>query len=113
MIDDEFDFKTDDASVRRMFQELEHRIKLLNREKISEITGEVTREAFIHVAETTAALRAEYLAKVISLETSGKISGEAISALRGSRIMYEEAVEGFSALQHALQRGYFNLTSAD
>ena len=92
-----------------MFQELEHAIKDLNREKISEITGNVTKQAFIDVAISTARLRARYLSKVIELQSSDDIKPDAISALRGSRLMYEEALEGFSALQHALKRGYFDL----
>lgn len=100
----------EDVHVRRLFQEIEHSIKAINREKISEITGGVSREAFINVASTAARLRARYLAKVIELETTDDISGDDISALRTSRLMYEEAMEGFGALQHALSRGYFSLT---
>ena len=99
----------EDLDVRRMFQELEHSIKVLNHEKISEITGGISKQAFINVADTTARLRARYLAKVIELESTGDIKPADISTLRGSRLMYEEALEGFSALQHALGRGYFNL----
>ena len=99
----------EDLDVRRMFQELEHSIKALNHEKISEITGGISKQAFINVADTTARLRARYLAKVIELESTDDIKPADISTLRGSRLMYEEALEGFSALQHALGRGYFNL----
>ena len=100
----------DDINIRRMFQELEHSIKTINHEKISEITGDVSKQAFINVASTTARLRAHYLAKVIELESTDDIKPVDISTLRGSRLMYEEALEGFNALQHALARGYFNLT---
>ncbi len=104
------DNNVDDLSVRRMFQEIEHNIKTINREKISEITGEVSKQAFNDVVTTTARLRAHYLAKVIELETTDDISQQDIEALRTSRLMYEEALEGFSALQHALTRGYFSLS---
>lgn len=99
----------EDLDVRRMFQEIEHSIKSLNHEKISEITGGISKQAFIDVADTTARLRARYLAKVIELQSSDDIKPADISTLRGSRMMYEEALEGFSALQHALGRGYFKL----
>ena len=99
----------EDAAVRRLFQEIEHNIKIINREKISDITGEVSRQAFNSVIATTARLRARYLAKVIELETTDDISREEMESLRHSRQMYEEAMEGFSALQHALGRGYFTL----
>jgi len=100
----------EDLNVRRMFQEIEHSIKAINHEKISEITGDITRQAFVNVVSTTARLRARYLAKVIELESTDDIKPADISTLRGTRLMYEEALEGFSALQHALGRGYFSLT---
>lgn len=103
----------DELSIGRMFQEIEHKIKALNREKISEITGDISEQAFVNVASTTARLRARYLSKVIELESADDIKADAISALRGSRLMYEEALEGFSALQHALGRGYFSLSKDD
>ncbi len=103
----------EDLDVRRMFQEIEHSIKALNHEKISEITGNISRQAFINVASTTARLRARYLAKVIELESTDDIKPVDISTLRGTRLMYEEALEGFSALQHALGRGYFSLTDEE
>ena len=96
-----------------MFQEFEHSIKSINREKISEITGDVSKQAFINVATTTACLRARYLSKVIELESTDDIKPGDISTLRGTRLMYEEAMEGFSALQHALDRGYFSLVDDD
>lgn len=100
----------EDLSIRRMFQEIEHSIKVINREKITEITGDVSKQAFINVANTTARLRARYLARVIELESTDDLKPADISTLRGTRLMYEEALEGFSALQHALGRGYFSLT---
>lgn len=103
----------DDLNIKRMFQEFEHSIKSINREKISEITGDVSRQAFIDVASTTARLRARYLAKVIELESTEDINPGDISTLRGTRLMYEEALEGFSALQHALERGYFSLVDGE
>lgn len=99
----------DEVGIRRLFQELEHNIKHINTEKISEITGSVTKDAFIEVATTTARLRARYLARVVELTTSDDIKPEGMKLLRESRMMFEEAMEGFSALQHALTRGYFSL----
>ncbi len=113
MVDEVFDKSHDDLNIRRMFKEIEHSIKIINREKISEITGDVSRQAFINVANTTARLRARYLAKVIELESTDDFKATDISTLRGTRLMYEEALEGFSALQHALARGYFSLTNND
>jgi len=110
MAENAFNMTENDAHIRRLFQEIEHNIKMINREKISAITGEVSKKAFNDVAGTTARLRARYLAKVIELEASDDIKPSEISTLRGSRLMYEEALEGFSALQHALSKGYFDLS---
>lgn len=104
-----FDDSSNDLEIRRLFQEIEHNIKLMNREKISEITGGVSKEAFNNVAMTAAQLRARYLQKVIELECKEDLTPSDISTLRGTRLMYEEAHKGFSALQHALHRGYFAL----
>ncbi len=105
-----FDDPPNDMEVRRLFQQIEHNIKLMNREKISEITGAVPKEAFNNVAMTVARLRARYLQKVVQLESTDDITPSDISTLRGTRLMYEEAHAGFAALQHALRRGYFTLT---
>lgn len=110
MANDHFEITSDDVEIRRLFQELEHRIKVINSEKISEIAGNVSKESFVNVARTVARLRAKYLARVIELQSSDDISGKEISTLRGLRTMYEEAAEGFSAMQHALNRGYFTLS---
>jgi len=110
MANDHIDITSDDIEIRRLFQELEHNIKAINREKISEIAGDVSKESFVNVAKTVARLRAKYLAKVIELQSTDDISGKDISTLRGLRTMYEEATEGFSAMQHALNRGYFTLS---
>ena len=112
MTSDTIEITSDDVDIRRLFQELEHSIKIINREKISEIAGDVSKEAFVNVATSVAQLRARYLAKVIELENADEISGKDISTLRGLRTMYEEAMEGFSALQHALNRGYFSLSDS-
>jgi len=110
MTENAINISEDRSHIRRLFQEIEHNIKTINREKISDITGSVSRKSFDDVAATTARLRARYLAKIIELESTDDIKASEISALRGSRLMYEEALEGFSALQHALKRGYFDLT---
>lgn len=110
MAHDHFEITSDDPEIRRLFQGLEHTIKQINSKMISEIAGDVSKDSFVKVAETVARLRAKYLAKVIELQTTDDISGNDISTLRGLRTMYEEALEGFAAMQHALNRGYFTLS---
>jgi len=110
MINEHFEITSDNAEIRRLFQELEHIIRVINSEKISEIVGEVSKESFVNVSTTVARLRAKYLLKVIELQSTDDISGKDISVLRGLRTMYEEATEGFAAMQHALNRGYLTLS---
>jgi len=110
MSHDSIEVTSDDVDVVRFFHELEHEIKIINHEKISEIAGHVSRESFVNVAKTVARLRAKYIAKVIELQSTDDISGKDVSTLRGLRMMYEESLEGFSALHHALNRGYFSLS---
>ena len=105
-----FEHDYDNVQIRRFFQDIEHSIKLINREFISEIVGEVSRDAFVNVSKTVAKFRANYLAQVIELEKADNISVEDIKKLRQARLMFEEAMEGFSSLQHALTRGYFSFT---
>ncbi len=110
MASEHFEITSDNAEIRRLFQELEHIIKVINSEKISEIVGDVSKDSFVNVATTVARLRAKYLHKIIELQSTDDISAKDISILRGLRTMYEEAIEGFVAMQHALNRGYLTLS---
>jgi len=112
MSSEHIEVTSDDVDIVRFFQELEHEIKGINHEKISEIAGNVSKESFVNVAKTVARLRAKYLSKIIELQSTDDISGKDISTLRGLRTMYEESLEGFSALQHALNKGYFSLSDS-
>jgi len=78
--------------------------------KFLEIVGDVSKDSFVNVATTVARLRAKYLHKIIELQSTDDISAKDISILRGLRTMYEEAIEGFVAMQHALNRGYLTLS---
>ncbi len=99
----------DNIQTRRIFQQLEHDIKTINRQKINEITGDVSKDSLNNVVTTVAILRAKYLEKVLLLECNKSIAPSDISSLRTARIMYEEAREAFSALQYALRQDYFTL----
>lgn len=99
---------------RRLSHELEHQIKLINSELISGAIGDISRDDFGQVARMVACLRARYLHRVLS---EGKrchsecIDTEAALELKVLREAYMEALEGFSALEHALTRGYIDLTT--
>ena len=109
MAADNMNSGTDNIDIRRLMNELEHTIKITNSEKISEVAGDVSKDAFVNVAASVAQLRANYLSEVLKLQSGDDLSGEALSTLKELRSMYEEAMQGFSALQHALNRGYFSL----
>ena len=98
---------------RRLHHELEHAIKSINRELIGGATGAITRAAFTDVARMVACLRARHLERVLALGqrcASSGIDTEAALELKRLREAYIEAMEGFAALEHALQRGYVSLS---
>ncbi len=98
---------------RRLHHELEQAITKINREQIGVVTGKITKDNFINVVKMVACLRARYLYTVLQL--GGKCHSECIpteSALELKRLheAYSEAIDGFAALEHALQRGYVTLS---
>jgi hypothetical protein len=102
----------DEAATRRLRHELETTIREVNHELIRASTGAITRSAFTNVARMVASLRGRYLQCVLRLgeeSVNGHIDTEAALELKPLREAYTEAVEGFAALEHALQRGYVSL----
>jgi hypothetical protein len=98
---------------RRLHHELEHAIRAINRDVIGGATGAISRDAFTDVARMVARLRGRYLASVLTLGTrcvGGSIDTETALELKRLREAYAEALEGFAALEHALQRGYISLS---
>jgi hypothetical protein len=103
---------TDEHEYRRLHNELEQAITRINREQISAVTGAITRENFINVVKMVACLRARYLYTVLQL--GGKCHSECVPTedamvLKQLHEAYAEAMEGYAALEHALQRGYVTL----
>ncbi len=97
---------------RRLHNELEQAITRINREQISAVMGVITRESFINVVKMVACLRARYLYTVLQL--GGKCHSECIPTedamvLKQLHEAYAEAMEGYAALEHALERGYMTL----
>lgn len=94
----------------RVFQEFEQSIRELNCRHIRAATGGIQKQHFLRAAENVARLRASYLNAVLRLETASEPPPpEQSDALRQLRMAYEEALQGFAALRHALKRGYFEL----
>lgn len=101
-----------EAATRRLHHELETTIREVNHELISASTGTITRHAFTDVARMVAGLRGRYLQCVLRLGNDalhGHVDTKAALELKSLREAYAEAVEGFAALEHALQRGYIAL----
>ncbi len=102
----------DDVANRRLHHELDATVRSVNHELIGLATGVVTRGAFANVARAVASLRGRYLRSVLALGSeaaAGAADNDAALELRPLREAYTEAMEGFAALEHALQRGYISL----
>ena len=97
---------------RRFLDELEHGIRMVNREIIHEKIPEITKDYFLKMAVMTSRERAEYLGAAFELvETSSLVpSEEVVAELRAKRERYEEAVEAFEALKRAIERGYVDVS---
>lgn len=100
-----------EIQVGRLMQELERQIIEHNASLISEQTGGIQRQDFILLGQKISQLRADYLHQLlnISRQESSHANAEQLSKLRGYRLAYEELLNGFEALKHALERGYVSL----
>ena len=103
-----------DAVVRRMMQQFEHEISEMNSSAITEIAGDISEEDFLNLARSISILRAKYLKDVLGMARADPeaLDRKLCYEVRQARLAYEEAVESFDQLKHALQRGYFNLSKA-
>jgi hypothetical protein len=95
----------------RLWQEFEQSIRELNRRYIRAATGGVRKQHFLRAAENVARLRARYLNAVLRLEAAAEAPPlPDLEKVRQLREAYEEALQGFEALRHAHERGYFELS---
>ncbi len=111
MAEHNIDAFDDDRAKRRMFQEFEQAIWESNRAAITAATGGISKESVLRVAITVSRLRARYLREVMKLsaDTGAEIlDPSAVLDLRQMREAYEEALNAFGALRHALERGYID-----
>lgn len=100
-----------EIEIRRMMQQFEHQISVMNSQQITERAGDISQADFLKLAKAISILRAKYLKGVLNLARTeeDKLTTKLCLETRKARIAYEEAVESFGQLKHALQRGYFNL----
>ncbi len=100
-----------ETEIRRMMQQFEHQITEMNSTEITRRAGDIKKDDFLNLAKSISILRANYLKDVLIIARANedKLSINLCLEARKARIAYEEAVESFDQLKHALQRGYFNL----
>jgi len=113
MADHELDTFTNQQQTQRLFQDFERMITAFNTANITAATGGVSVREFLEVARIVSLLRARYLQRVVTLakvDTLNDLEDEQLTQIRRDREAYEEALQGFGALRHALMREYFKLT---
>ncbi|MFT5504031.1 MAG: hypothetical protein ACI8XC_001746 [Gammaproteobacteria bacterium] len=101
------------AQIRRLLQEFEHKVVDINKRKIREIAGEINEDDFLKMAELIAVCRARYLKAVLQISSTGEefLDDHINDSLQQHRRSYLEAMQGFNALRHALERGYVVLNT--
>ena len=100
-----------EMQVRRMLQNIDHKIAKTNKRNIGEIVGEIREKDFLKLAEAISVCRAHYLKDVLQLvdgDDNSMLKQLSADALK-HKVLYQGAMEGFGALRHALERGYFVL----
>lgn len=96
----------------RLILEIDKTMRELNREVINPVIPELTLEQLKPVVKMVAGARARYLRELFDLANAvgdGPPSPDQIEQLRGSRLAYEELVEGAKSLETAIQRGYLDV----
>jgi len=94
---------------KRFLSEIEHGIRLANREIIDKRIPSITKDSVLSFAVAVARMRADYLSAAFSISSNDR--GEApdkdtVDNLREKRLMYEEARDAFEALRDAIVKGY-------
>jgi methionyl-tRNA synthetase len=100
-----------EIEIRRMMQHFEHKISEMNSTAITEIAGDIRKSDFLNLAQSISVLRAKYLKDVLMIAHADKdqLTNKLCHEVKEAREAYQEAIESFDQLKHALQRGYFNL----
>lgn len=113
MTDHELDSFDHQREAKRLFADFERLITAFNTTNISAATGGVTVRQFLEVARVVSLLRAQYLKSVLglsSVDSLADLQPDALDSIRRQREAYEEALQGFGALRHAMLREYLQLT---
>ena len=104
----------DELDVQRIMQRFEHEIIAVNRQHIGDITGEISKGDILRMGEAISICRAKYLKSVLEVTKAdvGDLDNRLTAEVRSRRILYEETMQGFAALRHALERGYVVVSDA-
>lgn len=100
-----------EIQIRRMMQQFEHQITEMNSIAISEIAGDIKQSDFLKLANSISILRAKYLKDVLLMAHAEEshLNKKLCHEVKEAREAYQEAIESFDQLKHALERGYFKL----
>ena len=96
---------------KRFLGEIEQGVRAANREIIHQHIPELNRDTILKFAVSVGRLRASYLQAVLRLsvgERGEPADEQEIADVKRKREMYEEALMGFEALRHAIERGYID-----
>ena len=98
----------DKLSVQRVLQQFEHEIVGVNQRHIGDITGEIGKADILKIGEAISICRARYLKAVLEMAKTDEadLGSRLTDEVKNHRLLYEETMQGFAALRHALERGY-------
>ncbi|MBN9530682.1 MAG: hypothetical protein J0H82_31045 [Alphaproteobacteria bacterium] len=91
---------------RHILEEIEHGIRLANREVLNQVLPRMGRDHVLALAVAVAKLRGAYLAAAMRLVRPAAAD---LAEIRAKREAYDEARQAFEALERAIERGYVEL----
>lgn len=98
---------------KRLLIELERIMKEVNRETLNPLFSELTPGDILPIMEMVAKARGSYikeLFKLSKLSNQGQqLNAELVKDLRFSRLIFDELVEAYQALDIAIEHGYLDV----
>ncbi len=102
-----------DMQAQKFTKLLEEAIRQANLEVIKPMVPVISIDGILPVAISVAKLRGKYLAATMDLlgKDAGSLpNADQIDKLRTLRVAYEEAVTAYQTMEHAIQKGYLELS---
>lgn len=98
---------------KKLLIELEHVMREMNRDTLNSLFGELTTEDVLPIMEMTAKARGNYMDELFSLSKLSKqgqnLNPELVKKLRFSRLIFDELVHAYQALDVAIEHGYLDV----